>query len=78
MDDSPKAHAAVPLRVSRIPSRRPIRRPPEEAETGIYESYLQALETATDYVSIGNQYLTSPEIVDAIVTAMQRGPDLQS
>ena len=76
MDDSPKAHAAVPLRVSRTLHGGRYDGLPK-GETGIYESYLRALETATDYVYIENQYLTSLEIVDAIVTAMQRGPNLQ-
>ncbi|MFC6885018.1 MULTISPECIES: phospholipase D-like domain-containing protein [Actinomadura] len=46
-------------------------------ETGIYESYLRALESAEDFVYLENQYLTCPELVDALVRAMRRAPALQ-
>jgi PLD-like domain len=46
-------------------------------ETGIFESYLGALETARDFIYIETQYFTCVEIVDALVGALRRSPDLQ-
>jgi phosphatidylserine/phosphatidylglycerophosphate/cardiolipin synthase-like enzyme len=46
-------------------------------ETGIYESYLRALESAERFIYLENQYLTCPELVDALIRAMRRVPALQ-
>lgn len=46
-------------------------------ETGILESYLRALANARRFVYLENQYLTSIEIVDALVRAIADHPELQ-
>lgn len=46
-------------------------------ETGVYESYLRALETARDFVYVETQYLTCLELIDGIVAAMLRNPGLE-
>jgi phosphatidylserine/phosphatidylglycerophosphate/cardiolipin synthase-like enzyme len=37
-----------------------------QGETGIFESYLRAFEQANDYVYLEDQYLTEPQVCDAI------------
>ncbi|MFG2002930.1 phosphatidylserine/phosphatidylglycerophosphate/cardiolipin synthase family protein [Spirillospora sp. NPDC048911] len=49
----------------------------EAGETGIYESYLRALESAERFVYLENQYLTCPELVNALIRAVRRAPALQ-
>ena len=46
-------------------------------ETGILESYLRALANARRFVYLENQYLTSPDVVDALVRAVTDNPELQ-
>ncbi|MFB4314782.1 phosphatidylserine/phosphatidylglycerophosphate/cardiolipin synthase family protein [Actinomadura sp. 21ATH] len=46
-------------------------------ETGIRDSYLRALSAAERLVYLENQYLTCPEMVDALVGAVRRAPDLE-
>ncbi|MEW2357647.1 phospholipase D-like domain-containing protein [Spirillospora sp. NPDC029432] len=46
-------------------------------ETGIRDSYLRALSSAERLVYLENQYLTCPEIVDALVGAVRRAPELE-
>jgi phosphatidylserine/phosphatidylglycerophosphate/cardiolipin synthase-like enzyme len=76
MGDPPPADTTVPLLVTRtLHGGRYTGLP--KGETGVYESYLRALEVAKDFVYVENQYLTCVEIVDAIVAAMLREPALQ-
>ncbi|MFI0453764.1 phosphatidylserine/phosphatidylglycerophosphate/cardiolipin synthase family protein [Actinomadura sp. 6N118] len=49
----------------------------DAGETGIYESYLRALESAERFVYLENQYLTCPELVDALIRAARRASGLQ-
>jgi len=46
-------------------------------ETGIFESYLRALESARRFVYLENQYLTSPDLVNALIRALDRAPELR-
>lgn len=72
----PGAPGRVPLQVTRTLHGNRFAGSPA-GETGIFESYVRGLETATDFVYVENQYLTSVELIDALVAAMLRRPDLQ-
>ncbi len=48
-----------------------------EGETGVFESYLRALQSARHLVYLENQYFTCVEVVDALVDALLRRPTLQ-
>jgi phosphatidylserine/phosphatidylglycerophosphate/cardiolipin synthase-like enzyme len=47
-----------------------------KGETGILEAYLRAIRNAEDFVYLENQYLTSPEIGDALLLALKQKPQL--
>ena len=44
-------------------------------EFGIAHAYLEALEQAKHFIYLENQYIWSPEIVDALIAAMERNDD---
>jgi phosphatidylserine/phosphatidylglycerophosphate/cardiolipin synthase-like enzyme len=76
LDSDPRRPAGVTVQVTRtLHGARYAGLP--EGETGIFESYLRALETARDFIYLENQYFTCVELVDAIVAAMRRAPGLQ-
>ncbi len=41
-------------------------------EFGIYHTYLRAIQQARRFIYLENQYLWSPDIVDALIAAMNR------
>lgn len=45
-------------------------------ETGILEAYLRAIRNAEDFIYLENQYLTSPEIGDALLLALKQKSEL--
>lgn len=46
-------------------------------ESSILESYLRAINSATTYIYLENQYVTAPEIADAVTLRLQQVPDLE-
>jgi hypothetical protein len=70
------SHGTAPLQVTRTLRGQRFPELPR-GETGIFESYVRALEAAQDFVYLENQYLTCIELVDAIVTALLARPNLQ-
>jgi hypothetical protein len=48
-----------------------------DGETGVFESYVRALQSARQLVYLENQYFTCVELVDALVEALLRQPRLQ-
>jgi phosphatidylserine/phosphatidylglycerophosphate/cardiolipin synthase-like enzyme len=42
----------------------------DQGEEGILEAYLRAIEQATEYIYIENQYFTNPAIGDALIAAL--------
>lgn len=47
-----------------------------EGETSILEAYLRAIGNAKKYIYLENQYFTSEEIADAVISAVRSRPDL--
>ena len=51
---------------------------PREGEKGILEAYLRAINNATDFIYLENQYFTNDAIGHALVEAMKRNRKLQT
>ena len=46
-------------------------------ESSILESYLRAINSATSYIYLENQYVTAPEIADAVTLRLKQVPGLE-
>jgi len=48
-----------------------------QGEDGLWEGYQRAFAHAQDYIYAENQYVTSPEVADALMRALKTSPTLQ-
>lgn len=71
------AHTQINNGLPSIPKVVPGKGGIPAGETGVLEAYQRAIALAEDFIYIEDQYLTSPEIVSALISRMNKVPNLQ-